>query len=287
MKKRKKKSNVLPIIFIVIIALIIILTKLNSHVIPSMNKIAIVPIKGAITQSTTEKIINQLNSAEKDSTVKGIILQINSPGGSAVSSKQMAEKVSSIEKPTTALIEEVGASGAYWVASAADTIVADPLSVTGSIGVAGSYLEFANLLQDYNITYQRLVGGRYKDTGSPYKELTEREREVLQAKIDIIHKYFIVSVSKNRDMDVGKFASGIFYLGAEAHKIGLVDHLGNKALAINLTKQAAGIEKAKLVTYKEKTSILSILNKLFSSFGFNVGKGISETYLDKQFQIYT
>src|SRR3989338_349336 len=150
----------------------------------SRGNIALISIKGAVMPSdgfsflagdgvSSERIKREPEKAEKDPSVKAILLEIDSPGGAAVASQEVANAVKASKKFKVAWIRETGASGAYWVASAADKIVASPLSITGSIGVLASYLDFSGLLNRYNVTYERIVGGKYKDIGAPYKDLTE------------------------------------------------------------------------------------------------------------------
>ena len=264
----------------------------NIQEIPIGNRIAVIPIQGTITVGNSEslfqqttassnKILTFLDSANKDKSISAILLEINSPGGTAVASSEIASKVKSIEKPVVAFIREVGASGAYWVASAADKIVASPLSITGSIGVISSYLEFSDLMEEYGIKYERLTAGEYKDTGSPYRSLTDKEKKLLQNKLNIIHSEFIKAVNENRNMDVNKYATGMFYLGIEAKELGLIDYLGDRELALNITKQLANIEKAELVTYKETKNIMDILRGFTSELGLNIGRGIYSTLLQE------
>jgi len=254
-------------------------------------KIVIIPITGPLSISendagileprtaTTENILDNIKKARSDSSVKAIIFEINSPGGTVVASKEIADAVKNLKKPNIALIREVGASGAYWVASASDKIVASPMSITGSIGVIGSYLEFSKLFEKYGITYQRLTSGELKDVGSPYKELTEKEKDYLQKKLDIIHENFIDEVSENRNMDkekVKQIADGSFYLGVEAKDLGLVDYLGDREFAVNLTKQMINKTDVEVITYKRKVTLFEQLTKLSSYY---IGKGIGETLL--------
>ena len=254
-------------------------------------KIVIIPITGPLSISendagileprtaTTENILDNIKKARSDSSVKAIIFEINSPGGTVVASKEIADAVKNLKKPNIALIREVGASGAYWVASASDKIVASPMSITGSIGVIGSYLEFSKLFEKYGITYQRLTSGELKDVGSPYKELTEKEKDYLQKKLDIIHENFIDEVSENRNMDkekVKQIADGSFYLGVEAKDLGLIDYLGDREFAVNLTKQMINKTDVEVITYKRKVTLFEQLTKLSSYY---IGKGIGETLL--------
>ena len=291
-------SKAIKIIFVLLIffsASFMISRNFNS--IDFSDKIVFIPIKGTIysgngnglfneDRTLSSDIINYLEKAENDNTIKAVILEINSPGGTVIGSKEIADKVKSLDKPVVSWIREVGASGAYWVASASDAIVADPLSITGSIGVVSSYLEFDKLFEKYGVTYERLVSGQFKDAGSPYKELTDEERNLLQGKIDLIHDTFVKDVSENRGKNLGKYATGEFFLGSEAYKLGLIDYLGGKEKAINVSKELAKIEKAKTVTFKSKKSLLGSLDKYFTKFSYNIGVGISDGLLAKdEFEI--
>lgn len=265
-----------------------------SSYLPKVNgydRIAVISIEGPISYNSgysgvnAEKIIEYLDAAEKEITIKGVLLEINSGGGAVVASKQIADKVSKMNKPVVSVIKEVGASGAYWIASSSDVIVADPLSITGSVGVLGSYLEFAGLMDDYNVSYQRLVGGDLKDLGTPFKKLSPSEKNVMQSKINMIHKYFLNSVKENRNLtSLSGINTGVFYLGGEAKELGLVDYLGGKELAVNITKQLIGVKDAKLVEFKTKKSFLSFLNSIAYDFGFGVKEGFVDNSLSESFK---
>ena len=118
----------------------------------------------------------------------------------------------------------------------------------------------------------------YKDLGSPYSNLTDMQRELLLGKLSKIHKYFIDDVNKNRKKDLTRYANGLFYLGTEAKEYGLIDGLGGKEEAINVTMKLANISKYELVVYRKETSIFDILSKIFSNFGFSVGEGIGSSF---------
>lgn len=295
---KEKKNNKTKTVLLVLISLFII-SYLLANFIGSFSEekiqdqIVVVQIIGPITSgesqdflssgvASSSRIVKDLEKADENDAVKGIILEINSPGGTVVASEEIANKVKSIDKPVVSWIREIGTSGAYWVASSSDAIISDPLSITGSIGVIGSYLEFSELFEKYGVEYQQLTTGKYKDTGSPFKELTDDERRVLQGKIDKIHEYFVNEVASNRGLEkenVKELATGIFYLGNEAYDLGLVDYLGGKDLAINITKELAGIEDANIVVYEPEISLLDILSRLTSMPAFYIGKGIgSELY---------
>ena len=240
---------------------------------------------GALFESvaSSQKTIEFIEKANDNPNIKAIILEINSPGGSAVASEEIANAVKKTNKTTVAWIREVGASGAYWVASASDHIVADRVSITGSIGVIASYLEFDGLLERYNVTYRRLVAGKYKDMGTPFRQMTDEEKAIFQQSLDSIRDYFVSEVAKNRHTskkDVDKAANGLFYLGAQAKELGLVDELGGKDEAIAYIEQKEGI-KADVVEYKKKETLLSLLSSVMGKQSFFVGKGIGSALFER------
>lgn len=257
--------------------------------------VALIPIDGVILgskdsgflfESMTSSLdaVELIEKADKNPNIKAIILEINSPGGSAVASEEIAKAVKKTNKTAVAWIREVGASGAYWIASSADYAVANRVSITGSIGVIASYLEFPGLLERYNVTYQRLVSGNYKDIGSPYKGMTDEERVIFQRNLDEIRDYFVSEVAKNRNLnkkEVDKIANGLFYLGAEAKELGLVDELGGKDEVISYIEKKEGI-KAEIVEYKKEKTLFDILSDVLSKQSFFVGRGIGSSLFDKR-----
>ncbi len=253
----------------------------------SSEQIAVIPVSGMITMdgsgtlfsSTTsgEDIVDNIKLANENDAVKGIVLEINSPGGTVMGSKVVVDALKDVDKPVVAVITEYGTSGAYWIASQADTIVADDLSIIGSIGVLGSYLEFSGLLSDYNVSYQRLVTGDYKDISTPYREMTEEEEMLIQARLDGIHDYFVKDVAEGRGMseeEISELANGIFYLGYDGLDNGLVDSLGNKDDAINLTKEMAGITDGEVQEYVEEEGWLNSFWAYSAYSSFYIGQGI-------------
>ena len=257
--------------------------------------VALIPIEGEITGSRdsglsfggavslSPDIVEMIEKADKNPSIKAIIFEINSPGGSAVASQEIADAVQKTNKTKVAWIREVGASGAYWIASSSDYVVANRASVTGSIGVIASYLEFPGFLDRYNITYRRLVAGKYKDIGSPFKEMTSEEEAVFQESLDEMRDYFVSEVARNRHMnkkDVDKIANGLFYLGAQAKDYGLVHELGGKSEVINYIERKEKI-KAEIVEYKKHRGLIDVLGDALSQSSFYVGKGIGSEVLDK------
>jgi protease-4 len=283
MKRWQYTSLVLIIVFLIIFITSLIISNFKTI---QEDEILIIPMHGIIgnydssiifdsNNINPDTIISLIKKAKENERIKAVIFEINSPGGTVVASKEIADAVKKLDKPKVALIRDIGTSGAYWIASSADNIVADKLSITGSIGVISSYLEFSKLFEEYGITYERIVVGKYKDAGTPYKELTEEERSLILNKLNKINEVFLNEIKINRKLkDTKKIETGEFFLGLEAKELGLIDYLGNKEDAINIAKNLSNIKEAKLVEFKEKKTILDILSKISYSGFYYLGKGI-------------
>ena len=233
--------------------------------------------------TSSDDIRRLIRKADRNDGIKAIVFRINSPGGSAVASEEIANEIKSINKTTVAWIREIGTSGAYWIASASDHVIANRMSITGSIGVIASYLGFAGLLEGHNVTYERLVSGNLKDIGSPFKEMTQEERVLFQKSLDSIHDYFVEEVAKNRNLkkkDVEKIATGQFFIGAEAKELGLVDELGGREEVIAHIEGKIG-EDADFVSYETKKGFFESLGKIFNENSFYIGKGIGNSMFTK------
>ena len=234
---------------------------------------------GAVSMAESTQIVKLIKKAGDNPEIRAILLEINSPGGTAVASYEIADAVSKTNKTTVAWIREGGLSGAYWVASAADYVVANPMSFVGSIGVIGSYLEFSGTLRRYNASYQRLVSGDYKDMGSPWKEMTPEEKEIMQNNLDLVRSMFVDEVAKNRKLSrdaVDKIADGRFYLGAQALELGLVDKLGGKDEAVKWIEDKEDI-RAELAEYKKPKTLSEMLFSALSQQGYFLGMGLGNS----------
>ncbi|MBW2969990.1 signal peptide peptidase SppA [Candidatus Woesearchaeota archaeon] len=277
----------ISIILLLFFALFIF--SITSSFMPVVGKgnIAVIPIEGMIKTDESfmpgiksQAIVKLVEQAEKNDEIKAIILEINSPGGTPVATDEIANAIKEANKTTIAVIRETGASGAYWIATAADRIYANRMSITGSIGVQASRLEIPGLLADYNVTYRRLVAGRLKDAGSRYREMTDEEEQLYQTMLDKLHKEFIKAVAENRNLPeetVNRLATGFVYLGAEAKELGLVDELGGKKEAIKYIEETLNIT-GKPVEYKEHKTIFSSLSGMTAEGFYNIGKGIGSVF---------
>lgn len=226
--------------------------------------------------ASADDLTKLIRKANEDDKIKAIVLEINSPGGSAVASDEIAIEVKKSDKPTVAWIREIGTSGAYWIASSSDYIIANRMSITGSIGVIASYLGFAGLIEEYNVSYQRLVSGKHKDMGSPFKEMTAEEEQLFDESLTQIHDYFIEEVATNRGLtksDVKKAATGRFFLGVEAKEMNLVDELGSRDEVLAYLEQEIG-EEPDFVTYKVRRGFFSSIGITMRESFYIMGKGL-------------
>jgi protease-4 len=234
-----------------------------------MNKIALLPIKGMITSersplggmgmTSSMEIAQLLGEIRRKKGIKALILEINSPGGSPYACKEIAEMLKSIGKPVVAWLKEVAASGAYWIASAADVIIADSMSTIGSVGVTSIRPDFSKLLNKLGIDMDVVASGAHKTYSLPFKALTPEEkhedRQLRQEEIEIIQRSFLNEVKENRrlmDEAVGQISSGKIYLGEQAKNLGLVDELGGREEAFGIAAKKAGITRYGTIDYTKK-----------------------------------
>ncbi len=178
----------------------------------------------------SEEIVAALNAVKDDENIKGVLIEVDSPGGMPVAGEEIAKALKELGKPSAAVIRQSGMSAAYWAISTADRIFASRNSDVGSIGVTMSYLE--NMDKDKK--YVQLSSGKYKDTGNPDKPLSEEEKTLLLRDIKIVHENFIEDIAANRGMpieDVKVIADGSSVLGGKAKSLKLIDEIGGWAEA--------------------------------------------------------
>ncbi len=207
-------------------------------------KVAVVEVSGVIGDS--DDVVETLTNLEHAPSVKAVVVRIDSPGGGVAPAQEIYDAIVKLKavKPVIASLGGVAASGGYYVASACDAIVANPGTLTGSIGVIMEMGNVQELLQKIGVQAEVLKAGEYKDMGSPVRPLTDQERTIFQQMIDSVHTQFISAVASGRKMDearVRALADGRIYSGEQAHAIGLVDVLGGLQQAINLAAERGGI----------------------------------------------
>ena len=298
LKRSRNKTILLTLIATLFIIFVIVPISLSTFNRVKMGNVALIPIEGVITGNgggslgqtylSSKNIVEFIEEADKNNQVKVILLEINSPGGSAVASDEIATAVKNAKKPVVSLIREVGASGGYWVASATEYIVANRMSITGSIGVISSYLEFSDLMQKYGVGYEQLTAGENKDLGTPYRKLSTNEKNILQKKIDKIHGFFIKEVAENRGLNEEKvryIATGEFYLGVEALEFGLIDELGDKKSVEEYIKKKYDLEEVTYANYEVSQGLFDIFSGVASNFFFNIGEGIGSIFVSDRNQL--
>ena len=258
----------------------------------AVGNVALIPISGVITTDgssylgqgtvSSQDIVQYIEEANDNNQIKVILLEINSPGGSAVASDEIASAVKASQKPVVALIREVGASGGYWVASSTKHIIANRMSITGSIGVISSYLEFSGLMEKYGVGYEQLTAGKYKDMGTPFKKMSEEERVLFQKKLSRIHEFFIKEIAQNRDLSLSEvrgLATGEFYLGIEAQELGLVDELGDKTTAEKYMKNTYDLKEVSYVLYERQLGLFELFSGVIADQFFRMGEGIGSIFV--------
>ncbi|MFW6285959.1 MAG: signal peptide peptidase SppA [Nanoarchaeota archaeon] len=280
-KKRRSRLNLKSIIILLLIVFIIssIISSITYLLTP---KIGVVPIQGAImTQKTStltqtsissREIADILRDLKDDNSVKGVILDINSPGGSAVASDEISQAIDELKqvKPVYALINDIGASGAFWIAVSSDKIYSSSMSTLGSIGVTSVGFGFEDLIEEYNITYRRYTAGEHKDMGSAFREPTLKEEKIIDNLLKEIHQNFITHIAKNRNMTYDKvlnYSTGEIFLGTQAKEIGFIDEIGYYPDILSDIKEEVQSLNAIAVDYAPQQSFTEILgiNSIFSN----------------------
>ena len=194
---------------------------------------------------SSEDLVYYIEQAEKDDSIKAIILEVDSYGGDPVAGEEVANAMRKAQKPTVALIRSAGLSAAYYAATGADKIFASVNSDVGSIGVTISYLDNSLQNQKEGLTYNQLSAGRFKDAGDPNKKLSAEETKLFMRDVDIMHQNFIKAVAENRNLDINKvraLADGSSMLGEMALKNGLIDQIGGIDEVKEYLKEKIGVD---------------------------------------------
>jgi protease-4 len=240
------------------------------------DKIAVLPIVGQIgietsiptgsLTATPETLRDQLHQAAEDERVRAVILEIDSPGGGVVPTDQMHKSIRDFKektkKPVVASMGQTAASGGYYVATAADEIVANEITLTGSLGVIFSYLNLEEAADKLGIEQEVIKSGRFKDIGSSTREPTEEELEILQAYVDEGYDKFVQVIVEGRNLSedrVRELADGRVYSGLQAESLGLIDELGDLEKAVGSSARLAGLEEATVVRYQRTPGFIDLL----------------------------
>lgn len=215
--------------------------------------------------SGSNDINRQLRKAARTPHLKAVILRLNSPGGTVAGTQEISREIDKLKasgKKVVASMGDVAASGAYWLAARCDQVVANPGTMTGSIGVIMTTQNLEGLYEKLGIDEITLKQGKHKDMGSAFREMTGEEKQILQSMIDDDYDYFVQAVAEGRKMDteqVKQLATGRVFNGSQAKEAGLVDELGNFYDAVDLTAKLAGVRgEPTVVNLEEQRSIWNL-----------------------------
>jgi protease IV len=223
-------------------------------------KVAVVSLTGTIISSGS--IIAALQNLADNRSVKAIVLRVDSPGGGVAASQEIYEEVKSIRdsvKPIVVSMGSIAASGGYYISCAATRIVANPGTITGSIGVIAMFPNYTKLMDKLGLEMNVIKSGKYKDSGSPFRDMTETDREYFQGVVDDSYGQFLDAVAGERKLSVEnlrKFADGRVFTGAQALKLGLIDTLGSMEDAISIAAKLGGIKGKPTVVEERKPRTL-------------------------------
>jgi protease IV len=238
------------------------------------DRVALVKVEGVLMASAP--VVEELNNYAEDPSIKAIVLRIDTPGGGVVVSQEIFNAVQNAKKEGKKIVVSMGtvaASGGYYVAAAADKIVANPGTLTGSIGVIMQFTVIEKLLDKIGVKGQVIKAGEYKDVGSPFREMTPQEKKLLQNVIDDVHNQFIEAVVKGRNgalaegrklsiEEVRAIADGRIFTGRQAYDLRLVDELGDLGDSIRIAGTLAGIKgRPQIIEKKKKIPFLEYLRE--------------------------
>jgi protease-4 len=228
----------------------------QSGLLGSFKRVGLVEIVGDIESS--ENIVDQLEHMRRDPSVHAVVLRLDSPGGGVAASQEIYDAVQRLrkdDKPVVASMGGVAASGAYYIACGADSIVANPGTLTGSIGVIMSFPNTEELFRKVGVRFEVVKTGKFKDIGSLSRPMTPEERQLLQGVLSNVYEQFVSAIAEGRDLernDILPYADGRIFSGSQALDYGFVDRLGDLDDAIRLAGGLAGIAGRPVVVRKER-----------------------------------
>ncbi len=254
----------------------------------SGEKVGVVEVVGPIMAS--KKIIGQLKTFRENDHIRAIVLRIDSPGGGVGPSQEIFREILKTRKvkKVVASLGSVAASGGYYAAAAADLIVANPGTITGSIGVIMGFTNLTEVMKKIGLSPVVVKSGQFKDIGSPSRAMSDKERNILQGLVDKIHLRFVTDVATARKMEqetLARLADGRIYTGEEAAELGLVDRMGNLEDAIELAGRMGGIEGKIPAVYPPEEKI-SLVRHLMESSVKELSRAIkSATTINAQYRM--
>ena len=258
-----KKFLVISVVLLIIVVIVSLVFALLHKNLSIGDKVALIRIEGPILDS--KDTIDEIKDYVKDPSIKAIVLRVDSPGGAVAPSQEIYEEVRKAiaKKMVVVSMGSIAASGGYYIASPATRIIANPGTLTGSIGVIMEIPNLEGLMNKIGVKTEVIKSGRHKDIASVFRGINKEEREILQNVLDNVHEQFILAVSEGRKMlrdDVQRIADGRIFTGEQALKVGLIDELGNLEDAIKAAAKLSGIKgEPSVISKQEHFSLISLL----------------------------
>jgi len=269
------------VVIVGIILIVFLLSIIRAFVGKPGERIGVLEIEGVIAESrqTMEDIVHY----KEDPSIKGVVLRINSPGGSVGPTQEIFREVIKLKEKKKVFVSmgSLCASGGYYLAAAGEKIYASPSTITGSIGVIMQSVILEDLLKKIGVKSNTIKAGDLKDAGTPFREMTPEERTYLDGVVKNIHEQFIKDIAAGRSMDIEKarkLADGRIYTGLQAKELGLIDDIGNFYDTVDDMKKALNIKGKPELIYTEKP--FSFSKWLFSS----MTKESLETFFSSPFK---
>ncbi len=289
-----KKRKMIIISLIVIALVVVVASPFLNGAQPGRDpervgedRVVVIRLAGTIQESaggllaagiSPDLVYNRLERARKDATIEGVVLRIESPGGSIAASQSIASMVRDFEKPIVVSMADMTASGGYYISAPAQGIIAHPGTMTGSIGVISNLMNLEGLYEKLGIELESITSGEHK--GMFTRELTDEERELLQDISDEAYHQFITDVAEGRNMDieeVRELATGELFLGTQALELGLVDELGGIQTAIDYLAEENNLDEPVRYEYPEPPFFSQ-----FFGFGYSLLDSLERALVDPE-----
>lgn len=278
----KKLCIIISALVVLLLVISAVLTVFQKNI-PLKSRVALVRIEGPILDS--KDTVEEIQEYARDNSIKALILRIDSPGGAVAPSQEIYAEVKKTvaKKAVVVSMGSVAASGGYYIACPATKIVANPGTLTGSIGVIMEIPNIEGLMNKIGVKTEVIKSGKNKDIGSAFRTMKPEERELLQGVMDNVHEQFIRAVAEGRKMnieDVRKIADGRIFTGEQAKEQGLVNELGTLDDATKAAAKLAGIkEEPEVVTKKDKFSFVDVLRNKFPKEILDVFPSVKIKYI--------
>ncbi len=278
----KKSCLIISGLLLLLLFISLFLTLFQKNI-PIGNKLALIRLEGPIMDS--KAAVEEIKEYTKDKSIKAIVLRIDSPGGAVAPSQEIYEEVKKAvaKKQVVVSMGSIAASGGYYISAPATRIIANPGTLTGSIGVIMEIPNLEGLMSKIGIRTEVIKSGKHKDIASAFRTMDKEDRKILQGVMDNVHEQFIIAVSEGRKLgieEIRKIADGRIFTGEQAKAHGLVDELGTLEDAIKTAAALAGIkEEPEVVSKKDKLSVIDILRNKFPKEMIDIFPTVKIKYL--------